>query len=183
MNERKIYLICKGLSCNDIIKSIKKKPSSDSSFFSFFDNNSTNRKRKDEISKLDTIGIKEILLCLENNDNTKFINTENNMSSEKPLIFTSLDYSSIESGLVLYYKNQDYTIYPIPNISKNSYIKTEKDFDMNKISYNEGFVLACKQLILDNHDIRGNTNNITKQNISIFNFNHFCRPHLCIFIK
>jgi len=139
---RKIYFICKGVSCNDILESKNKKltlnsskTSSPKSFFNFFDSSNKNEReqssiKKSDFSKLEYIGIKEMLLCQENNDNDKYI--KNTSNKDDIAIFTSLDYSALESALLVYYKNINYTIYPILNISKKTNIKSEKEFDIFK---------------------------------------------------
>lgn len=146
---RKIYFICKGVSCNDILDSKNKKNTSKTStfstsspsFFNFFDSPNKNSRdesslKKLDFSKLDYIGIKEMLLCQENIDNDKYIkNTNNTTNKDQIAIFTSLDYSAIESALVVYYKNINYTIYPILNISKKTNIKSEKEFDILKKNF------------------------------------------------
>lgn len=140
---RKIYFICKGVSCNDILESKNKKNTSktSASFFNFFDSPNKNDDNQSSIkklnfSKLDYIGIKEMLLCQENTDNDKYIKNSNNTPNKDQIaIFTSLDYSAIESALVAYYKNINYTIYPILNISKKTNIKSEKDFDTFKKNF------------------------------------------------
>ena len=134
---RKIYFICKGVSCNDILDSTNKKNTSKTSpsFFNFFDSPNKNEQnqssvKKLDFSKLEYIGIKEMLLCQENTDNDKYI--KNTTNKDQIAIFTSLDYSAIESALVAYYNNINYTIYPILNISKKTNIKSEKEFDTFK---------------------------------------------------
>ena len=159
---RTIYFICKGVSCNNILDSKNKKntlkPSSQKSFFNFFDSTNKNERelsssKKIDFSKLEYIGIKEMLLCQENND--KYIkNTTNKdevfrklqtpaaphpgqalLEAAEIAIFTSLDYSALESALVLYYRNVNYTIYPILNISKKTNINSEKEFDIFKKNF------------------------------------------------
>jgi hypothetical protein len=138
---RKIYFICKGVSCNNILDSKNKKNTNKSStsspsFFNFFDSTKKDQQssiKKLDFSKLEYIGIKEMLLCQENTDNDKYI--KNIADMDEISIFTSLDYSAIESALVAYYKNINYTIYPILNISKKTNIKSEKEFDIFKKNF------------------------------------------------
>lgn len=124
---KKIYLVCRGLSCNDILTSISenKETGANKSFFDFF-NKKNNKSIKEEFNKLDTLGIQQMILC-SNNKDAIGIDQYN-----KPLIFSSLDYASLESALVLYYSDPSYTIYPIGDISKNTGIKDQKTLEVLK---------------------------------------------------
>jgi hypothetical protein len=103
-NGQKIYFICRGTNNSDVIDSINKilksKISEASSFFSVKNKNLNNKLKslseikldKNEYVKLDDIGIRELQLCKDS-------------SFLKPMIdlhlYTSLDYSSIESSIIL----------------------------------------------------------------------------------
>ena len=59
-------------------------------------------------------------------------NNQKNIYGNEPVIFTSLEYATIESGLVIYKNYHDTTIFPIGNISKNTNIKDKKNLDILK---------------------------------------------------
>jgi len=123
---KNIYFVCRGLSCNDLIYSINKDIKHNRSFFN-------DKLKLEEFSRLDTVGIKELMICAENENNKEYL-----VIKEDPLILTSLEYSTIESGLVLYHKDPEKTIFPICNISNKTNIK-EKKLDLFKRKFGFGF--------------------------------------------
>ena len=131
---RNIYFVCRGLSCNDIIESINKDIKPNKSFFNFTQTESINKLKVEEFSRLDTIGIKELIINIENPNNEEYLDIKNN-----PLILTSLEYSAIESGFVLYHKDPQKTIYPICNISNKTGIKDSKSLDIYKRKFGFGY--------------------------------------------
>ena len=144
-NEIKIYFICKGTSTNDIIDSInninKSKDITDDlkqkGFFEGIlnkiigkDNIKKINIEREKFSKLDEIGIKEMLLC--QNNNKKLLNSMNN-------IYTSVEVNAIESSSILFKdiilpSKSSLRIYPIPYIPDHSGIKNNTDlYDLKKI--------------------------------------------------
>ncbi len=125
MNSKKnLYLICSGTTKNDIIDSINNNYNkyNKKSIFNFFlskgndkkkSNSSAKSLNKSKTSILDVIGIKELYLCQENNKNKKFLNDTGN-------IYSSLDYSTIESTFVLFESFKNTTIYPLPYMANNT---------------------------------------------------------------
>lgn len=147
--KKNVYFICSGVSTNDVINSanniISKK--NKKSIFNFFtssshDDKNNNSKikiiKKNELSRLDKIGIKELYLCQENEENSKILDSNNK-------VYTSLDYQSIESSFILFRKKSinDLSIYPLPNMSTETNIKSATIFDkfkkkFGKYEYNKG---------------------------------------------
>jgi len=132
---QKIYFICGGTSTNDVIKSINNSIINEKkSIYDIFFSKKENKKDipEDEFAQLDELGIKEVYLCQQN---TEFENIINNIFTPPKgppyIVYTSLDYSCIESASILFYK-KNLTIYPIPNISNNTNIKDKKTFDRFK---------------------------------------------------
>lgn len=144
--EIKIYFICKGTSTNDIIDSVNNinnskdiiNNSKSKGFFEKLLNKITDKNnikkniniKKEQFSKLDEIGIKEMLLC--QNNNKKLLN-----SIDK--IYTSLEVNCIESSSILFKDvilptKSSVRIYPIPHIPDNSMIKDDTDlYNLKKI--------------------------------------------------
>jgi hypothetical protein len=137
LHNQKIYFICSGTSTNDIIKSINNSTSiskEKKSFYDLFFSKKNNKKNivEDEFSQLDELGIKEMYMCQQNSEFEKIVNNKFNPPKGPPyIIYTSLDYSCIESASVLFYK-YNIAIYPLPNISNNTNIKDKKTFDRFK---------------------------------------------------
>ncbi len=125
MNSKKnLYLICSGTTKNDIIDSINNNYNkyNKKSIFNFFLSKGNNKKKsnssvkslnKSKTSILDVIGIKELYLCQENNKNKKFLN-------DTGTVYSSLDYSTIESTFVLLESIKNTTIYPLPYMANNT---------------------------------------------------------------
>lgn len=119
---KNIYFICSGLSTNDIISSLN-----------FVKKNMHNTSenpiylKKNDISRLDKIGFKQLYLCQENQENSKIFDRNS-------MVYTSLDYQSIESSFVLF-KNKtknNLVIYPLPHMSNDTNIKNITIFDKFK---------------------------------------------------
>jgi hypothetical protein len=127
----KIYFICKGTSTNNIIDSvnninkIKKK-----TFFEELFSTTTDSKKieKDTFSKLSEIGIKEMTLCKNNN---------NQLLNSIDYIYTSLEDNAIESCSILFKDNKTRVILPIPYISNNTGIKNNNDIYRLKKEFGE----------------------------------------------
>jgi len=97
------------------VKNIKKKQKS---MFDF----SSSDIDKEQFSKLDEIGIREIHMCSKNSIVNGILNNISGNSFNMDKIFTSLDYTAIESASILLESVVPYIpiIYPLP------YISTEK---------------------------------------------------------
>lgn len=130
-----IYLVCRGTSTDDIIKSINEhfemeKKSLSKKLWGNIKNNSSNinlskvtKLGLDEFSPLEEIGIKEMYLCKDNE-------TIKNINEDRLKIYTSLELSSIESGFILSVGKQNGTVItPLPYLSNNK--------NINKKSLNE----------------------------------------------
>ena len=95
--EKTIYFICAGTSSYDIINSINNTvDKKGGGFFSFFEDKNgkkNNKLEKDDFPKLENNGIKEIYMCQDNKYNMELFK---NYSK----IYTSMDYSNIESSIV-----------------------------------------------------------------------------------
>ena len=127
--EKTIYFICSGTSSYDIISSINNIIlKSGGGFFDIFKkkNEATNNKiEKNEFSQLENIGIQEMYMCQENKNNYNLLNYSK--------IYTSVDYSNIESSIIFSTSIIDkVTIYPIPYISSETGIKNSKILDTFK---------------------------------------------------
>ena len=180
-----IYFLCNGTSMNDIINSIS---ANNGSFFNklFSHNNSI---KKEKFSKLTDIGIKESIMCNQNTDNKNiFHNVEE--------IYTSLDYNSIETALIIFNsisKVTKHTIYPLPDISNQTNIESIKTFDIFKKKFGyEGSPLITnvsdywKLKEIDNNflNIRNTSNiNINWRNINYKNPSSLSNYNLNKFIK
>lgn len=127
----KMYFVCSGTSTNDIISSINNitKKNIKKSFFSFLSEKKKNSIEKDTFPQLESIGIKEMFMCKENEINKRLI--EEITEIPKSNVFTSLEYSSIESALILV-NERDYTINVLPYMSENSNLKKKEDFNYFK---------------------------------------------------
>jgi len=137
LHNQKIYFICGGTSTNNIIQSINKNISKNISKQekSFYDSLFSTKKdeKKDEtipeeeFSKLDELGINEIFNCYNNSKVKDLIDKE--LHTKEHIIYTSLNCSCIESASLLFYNNDsDIVLFPLPNISNISSIKTKKNF-------------------------------------------------------
>jgi hypothetical protein len=125
-----IYFVCKGTSTNDIINSVnktfkEKKKSLSNYFWGKKQNNNLNKQTKidlDEFSPLEEIGIKEMYMCKDSENIIKNINLVNDVMH----IYTALDLSAIESGLILSQgKNFPITITPLPYMSNDKSINSK----------------------------------------------------------
>jgi len=124
-----IYFICKGTSTNDIIKSVnktfkEKKQSLINSFWGKKNNsNISNKQTKielDDFSPLEDIGVKEMYMCKDSNNIVKKITSINTM-----IIYSALDLSAIESGLILSQgKSFPVQITPLPYMSSDKKINS-----------------------------------------------------------
>jgi hypothetical protein len=135
LKNQKIYFICSGTSTNDIIKSINNQKNKEKkSFYDYFFSKKEENIPKiseDDYPLLDELGIKEIYMCMQNSDVKKIIDEFSipPILPNKKILYTSLEYSSIESASII---NNVTEIYPIPNISTNTNIKDKKMFDIFK---------------------------------------------------
>ena len=125
-----IYFVCRGTSTNDIINSVntalkKKKETLPIKLWGSSNktlNNNLLRKetniKLDEFSPLEEIGIKEIYMAKDND-------TIKNINGRRMKIYTSLELSSIESGLILSIgKENRLIIKPLPYMSNKTNIST-----------------------------------------------------------
>lgn len=116
-SDQKIYFICKGTETNDVIDSINGELKKTKSSYVEIS--------KDNFSKLDEIGIKEMHMC---QTNSKINNKLKNIKK----IYTALDYGSIESAsIMLSNLSKGITITPLPYMS-NDKIKDDKQFNIFK---------------------------------------------------
>lgn len=147
---QKIYLICEGTSTNDIIKSINEYiPKKTASFFNF--SSKDNKIEFEEFPKLEDIGVKELYMCQETN---KDLIKESFIKSTKKLtIYTSLNYSNIESAFVLMSSfpdntnHRDVEILPLPYMSNNTNIKNKKILDVFKKKFGKYSPLEEKTVV------------------------------------
>jgi hypothetical protein len=133
--EKTIYFICAGTSSYDIINSINNTvDKKGGGFFTFFEDKNgkkNNKLEKDDFPKLENNGIKEIYMCQDNKYNMELFK---NYSK----IYTSMDYSNIESSIVFSSSNtKNVEIYPIPYIAKDTNIKDLKIYKLFKTSFGE----------------------------------------------
>ncbi len=118
---QKIYLVCRGTNCNDIIKTIN----SDSYL-------SGNSLKSESYSRLDEVGLKEIFMLINSTINKEKLGLLN-PSGINAHILSSLDYAAIESGLIMYYELSDQVkLYPVPFLSNKSGIYNQRDLDKIK---------------------------------------------------
>lgn len=138
LENQKVYLICNGTSTNKVIDSINNNIKSKTSFFSSFfskKNNKSNIKKinYEEFPKLENIGIKECHICKNNDKNSIILKNNGNFNS----VFTSLDYNSIESAMILFSDTPDLIIFPLPYMSDKTNIKNKESFDTFKKKFGE----------------------------------------------
>jgi len=124
--QNNIYFICRGTSTNDIIDSINENNENKKtkSFFDIFNSkkDKNNNIKKEEFSLLDNIGINELRILGEN-DYNKILLSLLNLKSE---IYTSLEYSAIESTLIITKDLPNITIYPLSYMSNQTNIKNKE---------------------------------------------------------
>lgn len=157
MESIKLYFICDGISSNDIIDSINDNLDKNKSFFDMLSKpkSKSNKIERETFSKLIENGINELYMCQENKKNMQIFKKElnnksnNNESNNNNLIekeenkelnnviYTSLEYSSIESTFVLFNKFKNLKIEPIPYISNKTSIEKIKDYDIFKKEFGE----------------------------------------------
>jgi len=139
LQEQKIYFICGGTSVNNIIQSINKSVNSTTNnhkkenFFSslkeiFVISSSQEEDKKineEEYPKLDELGIHEMCMCYNNKDVQDMIK---NIATKDYNIYTSLNYSCIESAFILFNGNDYIKLLPLPYISNTTKIETERKF-------------------------------------------------------
>jgi hypothetical protein len=148
-----IYLICRGTSTNDIIDSInsinvdKKKSKSFFDIFSFKEKNNNNIIKKEEFSSLDNIGINELRLLLSNTNNENLLNFV--LSTQK--IYTSLEYSSIESALILTNNIPNIKIYPLSYMSNKTNIKSKELLFLLKTKFGSNYIKSHDITISNNY--------------------------------
>jgi hypothetical protein len=138
LTNQKIYLICNGTSTNKVIDSINDNIKEKRSFFTFFSkkNNKNNIKKinYEEFPRLENIGIKECHNCKENDKNSKIFKNELSYKNATGYnsVFTSLEYNSIESAMILFSDIPDLVIFPLPYMSDKTNIKNKESFDIFK---------------------------------------------------
>ena len=120
----KLYFLCGGLSTNDIISFINK------NVYSSFSNLFTSSKKieKEKYSTLENIGIYELMLEYTNNNVKDILNKLNDT------IYTSLNYSTIETSFVLL-NNKNTKIFPLPYMSNDTNIKNINEFTEYKSKF------------------------------------------------
>lgn len=127
-----IYFVCKGTSTNDIINSVnktfkEKKHSLMNSFWGKKPNNTniSNKQTKidlDEFSPLEDIGVKEMYMCKDSDNIIRNIN----IATDVMHIYTSIDLSAIESGLILSQgKMFPITLTPLPYMSNEKKVNSK----------------------------------------------------------
>jgi hypothetical protein len=128
LKDQKIYFICNGTSTNKVIDSINSYINTKPSFFSSFFSKKTNNIEKveyEEFPRLENIGIKEASLCKEYIDEKLEI-FNNNIKNK--YVYTSLDYNSIETALILFSDIPNLIIFPLVSSSDKTNIKTNDKF-------------------------------------------------------
>jgi len=158
-----IYLICRGTSTNDIIDSInsinsinvdKKKSKSFFDIFSFKEKNN-NIIKKEEFSSLDNIGINELRLLLSNTKNNALIDFIMNLFSAQPgaapKIYTSLEYSAIESSLILTNNIPNINICPLSYMSNKTNIKSKELLFLLKNKFGSNYSKIRDRTISNNY--------------------------------
>jgi hypothetical protein len=133
-----IYFICDGISTNTIIDSLKmsnrtqfyNKKSEKKGIFDYFfketPKNNIDQLEYEEFPYLENNGIQEMYMCQEN----KIIN--NIINNPKNHLYTTLDYNSIESGLIINHSLLPSRIFPLPYMSNKTNIKNKKILDIFK---------------------------------------------------
>ena len=112
--QQMIYLVVQGTNCNDIIRVIHEE-------------NSSNDVELDKNPKLDELGVKEMFLVREGDNNKKFL------SDIQKRVLTTMDVPGIESTMILYFdKSDEIEITPVPFISKNSSVRDQRSLDKMK---------------------------------------------------
>lgn len=179
---KEIYFICRGTSSNDIINSVNvinkkirykkiepnkepnKGPTKEVSFWnqlttflSSEPKDKTNHKlseiNEDTFSRLTEIGMKELFISQDNNNNNKLFKETN-------IVYTSLDFDAIESAIILFQKNKNLTICPLPYSTNKTVVKNAKTLDIFKKKF------GMNTNITDLKEY-WKTNNINKNFISI----------------
>jgi len=116
----KIFFICSGTSCNDYISSLNDIISKNKTLFKASD-----KIKQLEINRLISNGVKEMFITQQN---PIFISK---VLTDKSVVFSELDYDTIESSLVLYHTKPTQIIYPIPiildKVDKQKYIPLIKN--------------------------------------------------------
>lgn len=116
----KIFFICSGTSCNDYISSLNDIISKNKTLFKTSD-----KIKLLEINRLNSNGVKEMYTAQQNPIFMSKLLTDNSV------VFTELDYDTIESSLVLYHTKLNQIIYPIPiildKVDKKKYIPLIKN--------------------------------------------------------
>ena len=140
LTDQKIYLICNGTSTNKVIDSINDNIKGKTSFFSTFFSKKTNQNNikkinYEEFPRLENIGIKECHNCKENDKNSKLF--KNELSYDYNYVFTSLEYNSIESSMILFGDIPDLVICPLPYMSDKTNIKNKESFDIFKKKFGQ----------------------------------------------
>ena len=124
----KLYFVCKGTSTNNVIDSIKKNVNvPKKTLWNLF---TGKKNEKAELSKLDSIGITQIALASQNQEIFNLLDELTKNVSEKK-IYTSLEYSSIESCIILFNsikRMSKIQIYPLVNMSNNTNITSKSEF-------------------------------------------------------
>lgn len=126
-----IYFVCRGTSTNDILNSVnklfnEKKKSLSSSFWGVPNKNDKSNKltkiNLDDFSPLEEIGIQEMYMCKANENIIKHTDPK----IEPLQIYTSMELSSIESGLILSNGKQiQMTVTPLPYMSNNTNVNNK----------------------------------------------------------
>ena len=137
LTDQKIYLICNGTSTNKVIDSINDNIKEKRSFFSTFFSKKTNKNNikkinYEEFPRLENIGIKECDICKRNDKNLTIFNEQLNKNENENKVFTSLEYNSIESAMILFSDIPDLVIFPLPYMSDKTNIKNKESFDIFK---------------------------------------------------
>jgi hypothetical protein len=144
--ENKIYLICKGLSTNDIIDSVNEYKEK-KSFFDIFSYEKTNSNvKKEEFGTLDNLGINELLMIDKNKNNSKLINDKLDIINH---IYTSLEYSCIESSLIISKDIQGIEIHPLPYLSNKTNIKNKELLYIFKHKFGDKYYKKDDKSIID----------------------------------
>lgn len=112
--QQMIYLVVQGTNCNDIIRVIHEE-------------NGSNDVELDPNPKLDELGVKEMFLVREADNNKKYL------ADVQKRVLTTLDVPGIESAMVLYFDKMDeIEITPVPYLSKNSSVRNQHSIDKLK---------------------------------------------------
>jgi hypothetical protein len=179
-----IYIICGGLSVNDVIRSVnnnmlKDQKTNKKSFFNIFSSKKNNKEEnnkselekivfkpieEEKYSKLIELGIKEVSLCKSNGKISNIINNPNNQ------IFTSLDYNCIETASLLFYDNTGMNIINAVSYLSNTnkikdkielveFIKEFGNYNKNKFRVNQNNYWNKTKIknipILNSTDLKG----------------------------